>query len=84
MKGRIIFFPLKFIQTEEKLAELLRMQNKFCEYQAELSYQSRDFNRFQQHIFRENSHNRIRGTWKLIKQLESYSEEPEHLQHSIS
>jgi hypothetical protein len=75
---------MKFIQSEEKLKMLERMQIKMCEYNAELSYKSRDFSRFQQYIYRENSHNRIRGTWKLIKQLESCSEEPEHLQHSIS
>jgi hypothetical protein len=65
-KGRVIFFPMKFIQTDEILKKLEFYQEQFNLYHAQIQLDSRNMSAGEKWLFKENSHNRVRDNWKLL------------------
>ena len=68
MKGRVIFFPGNYRPPHETWVKLLWYQDQYNLYHAELNYKIKELrlDRFQEVIYRQNSHAAVRDTWKLI------------------
>jgi hypothetical protein len=66
MTAQVIFLSNFYYPDEQKRAELEFYQEQMDLYQAELEMLSRDFNEFQKYVFKQNSHNNIRRSWRLI------------------
>lgn len=63
----VLFFPSTYCPPEEVKKALNFYQEQLTLYHAELAFKSRDFTKFQKFIFKEQSHNRVRKIWRLIK-----------------
>lgn len=71
MTARVIFLTIwvneKVYQISEgELRERLKLQGYLENYRAEIEYQSRSLNEYQKAIFKENSHNNLRASWRII------------------
>lgn len=67
MTAQVIFFPVKFSQSEENLRRLKYYQENLEIYHAELAYKTRGWTNWERMIYKTQSHQNIRSTWKLIK-----------------
>lgn len=66
MTAQVIFLSNFYYPSEEERAKLEFFQEQMTLYQAELEMLSRDFNEYQKYVFKQNSHNNIRRSWRLI------------------
>ena len=66
--GRCIFFPAIYRPPFETYKKLLWYQEQYDLYHTELNYQIKEMklNTYQEMVYRQNSHNNVRKTWKLI------------------
>ncbi len=66
MTAQVIFIG-KYLPNEEEMKRREFIQEQLTLYHAELAFKMREFTRFQQVVFKEQSHNNVRKTWELIK-----------------
>lgn len=62
--AQVKFFPIKFIQTNEKLEELYRIQLEFTNFYRNLE---RDCTKYEYYARKYALHKRLRNGFKLIK-----------------
>jgi hypothetical protein len=67
MTAQVIFFPIKFIQTTEKLIELYKTQEKLTLAHAELAFQMRAESRYNFVMAKMRYHNGFRDRWLVYK-----------------
>jgi len=67
MKCRVLFFPVKWFPPSHLLVKLAWYQEQYEIYHAELDYGTRGLSRFQNYVFRNNSHQAVRDTWTLLQ-----------------
>lgn len=67
MTAQVLFLNTAYVPEDEKKKYLEFVQGELELYQVELRFQSREWTRFQQVVFREQSHNNVRRSWRLIR-----------------
>lgn len=67
MTGRVIFFPLIYLPSQEKLNQLAALQEKLHFEVVQFNNQISKFSMFEQIIRKQNAANMFRSNWKVIK-----------------
>jgi hypothetical protein len=71
MRGQVIYLNIWhnggiYQVDDEELRRRRKLQDRMDIFQAEIDYQSREYNEFQKMIYKEQSHNNLRASWQLV------------------